>query len=313
LTDDGAGSTDDGAGSTDDGAGSTDDFVDAHVHFWDHSVPGLSWPWLDPGFEHPRLKGMHRLDAPRFTPPELRAEAGGAAPAAVVHVHCAGPSEDPAAETAWLSRLADADDRGWPVAIVSASRLREPAGVAAMAANARHQRFRGVRDMSITGTVATDEVASAFDMAAELEASIELQLPHEHFATVRRLAERWPQVQLVLGHAGQPVARSPEYLVVWKAALHELAGSVPNVAIKVSGIASSADPTWTVDSIRPWVLGCIEAFGAERAMLATNWPIDRLHGRYPDLVAAYRAIIADLPAEDRAALLHGTAERVYRL
>jgi predicted TIM-barrel fold metal-dependent hydrolase len=161
--------------------------------------------------------------------------------------------------------------------------------------------------------VAPDDVAGAFDSAAELETSVELQLPYEHFATVRGLAERWPQVQLVLGHAGQPVARSSEYLVAWRTALRDLAGAVPNVVVKVSGIASSADPSWTADSIRPWVLGCIEAFGAERAMLATNWPIDRLHGRYSDLVAAYRAIIADLSTEDRAELLHGTAERVYRL
>ena len=39
-------------------------FVDAHVHFWDHSVSGLHWRYLEPGFDHPRLRGMHRLDAP---------------------------------------------------------------------------------------------------------------------------------------------------------------------------------------------------------------------------------------------------------
>jgi predicted TIM-barrel fold metal-dependent hydrolase len=291
----------------------TEDFVDAHVHFWDHSVPDLSWPWLDVGFDHPRLKGMHRLDAPRFTPEELRTEAGEAAPAAVVHVHCAGPTDDPALETAWLARLADADGRGWPAAIVSACRLREPGAAAAMGVNARHHRFRGVRDMSITGSVAPDDVASAFAAAVDLGASVELQLPHEDFDTLRALATRWPQVVIVLGHAGQPVERGPEYLSRWSAALRALADAVPNVVVKVSAIASAADPTWTVDSIRPWVLGCIEAFGAERSMLATNWPIDRLHGRYADLVAAYRTVVADLADRDRAAVLHGTARRVYRL
>jgi predicted TIM-barrel fold metal-dependent hydrolase len=291
----------------------TERFVDAHVHFWDHSVVGLAWPWLDAGFDHPRLKGMHRLDAPRFTAPELRAEAGDQAPATVVHVHCAALTEDPAAETAWLERMADADARGWPAAIVSASRLREPSAAAAMAANARHPRFRGVRDMSVTGAVSPGEVSAAFDAAAELGASVELQLPLEHFETVRALAQRWPEVTVVLGHAGQPGERTLAYLARWSSALTELADAVPNVVVKVSAIASSADPGWTVDSVRPWVLGCIEALGAERAMLASNWPIDRLHGRYANLVAAYRAIVADLPAPDQAAVLHGTAERVYRL
>jgi predicted TIM-barrel fold metal-dependent hydrolase len=289
----------------------TERFVDAHVHFWDHAEPGLSWPWLDAGFEHPRLKDMHRLDAPRFTPAELLAEAGDEAPSGVVHVHCAALTDDPARETAWLSRMADAS--GWPAAIISASRLRDPGAAAAMAANGRYARFRGVRDMSVTGDVAPSEVASAFAAAADLGASVELQVPHEHFASLRALAQRWSDVTLVLGHAGQPVERTPSYLARWSAGLHELAESVPNVVVKVSALASSADPDWTVDSLRPWVLACMEAFGADRAMLASNWPIDRLHGRYPDLISAYREIIAGLPAADQAAVLHATAERVYRL
>jgi predicted TIM-barrel fold metal-dependent hydrolase len=291
----------------------TEEFLDAHVHFWDHSVPGLAWPWLAAGFDHPRLKGMHRLDAPRFTPAELRAEAGGAAPAGVVHVQCAALTEDPAAETAWLSRVADTDQQGWPAAIVAASRLREPGAATAMAANARLHRFRGVRDMSVTGTVEPDEVAGALAAAAELGASVELQLPYEHFDTLRALASRWPTVTFVLGHAGQPTERTPDYLVRWSAVLRDLAAAAPNVVVKVSAIASAADPQWTVDSIRPLVLGCIDAFGAERAMLATNWPIDRLHGRYRDLVTAYRTIVADLSATQQAAVLNGTARRVYRL
>jgi predicted TIM-barrel fold metal-dependent hydrolase len=287
-------------------------FVDAHVHFWDHAVDGLSWPWLDAGFDHPRLKGMHRLDAPRFTPVELRAEAGEVAPATVVHVHCAALTDEPDRETRWLMELAGADARGWPAAIVSASRLREPGAAEAMRANARHDRFRGVRDMSVTGPVTPEEVAAAFEAAGELGASVEIQVPHEHFDTVLALAERWPTVCVVLGHAGQPIERSAGYLSRWSGALGRLAAA-PNVVVKVSALASAADPDWTVDTLRPWVLGCVEAFGAQRAMLASNWPIDRLHGRYPDLVAAYRTIVADLPPADRAALLHGTAERVYRL
>jgi predicted TIM-barrel fold metal-dependent hydrolase len=61
------------------------------------------------------------------------------------------------------------------------------------------------------------------------------------------------------------------------------------------------------------VLGCIEAFGADRCMLATNWPIDRLHGTYVRLVDAYREVIAELTPDERGAVLHRTAERVYRL
>jgi predicted TIM-barrel fold metal-dependent hydrolase len=81
-------------------------FVDAHVHFWDHSMPGLRWAWLEPGFDHPRLKGTHRLDAPRYTTPEFLAESAGTGVVAAVHVQAAAWSERPERETAWLDGFA---------------------------------------------------------------------------------------------------------------------------------------------------------------------------------------------------------------
>ena len=83
-----------------------DPFVDAHVHFWDHSVPGLTWAWLEPGFDHPRLKGTPRLDASRYTTPEFLAEAAGTGVAAAVHVQAAAWSDRPQRETEGLDRLA---------------------------------------------------------------------------------------------------------------------------------------------------------------------------------------------------------------
>jgi predicted TIM-barrel fold metal-dependent hydrolase len=57
----------------------------------------------------------------------------------------------------------------------------------------------------------------------------------------------------------------------------------------------------------------IDAFGADRCMFASNWPIDRLYGTYRQLIAAYREIASGLTAPDHAAVLHGTADRVYRV
>ena len=117
---------------------------------------------------------------------------------------------------------------------------------------------------------------------------------------------------LVLGHAGLPLERTAAYRAAWQQAMSALAAT-PNVVCKISALASGSDPNWTVESLRPWVLGCVEAFGPSRCMLATNWPIDRLHGSYQQLVDAYREILGELAPDERAALFHGTAERVYRL
>ncbi len=47
------------------------------------------------------------------------------------------------------------------------------------------------------------------------------------------------------------------------------------------------DPLWTVQSIRPYVLGGIEAFGVDRVVFGTNWPVDRMFSSYPDVINAY--------------------------
>jgi predicted TIM-barrel fold metal-dependent hydrolase len=73
------------------------------------------------------------------------------------------------------------------------------------------------------------------------------------------------------------------------------------------------DPSWTVDSIRPWVLHCIEAFGVERSFFGTNWPVDKLFTPFGDVVAAYAEIVADFSAGEQQALFSGNAERVYRI
>jgi predicted TIM-barrel fold metal-dependent hydrolase len=272
----------------------------------------MRWRFLEPDFEHPRLKGTQRLDAPRYGPTELLAEAGDERPDKVVHIQCAmQPLPHPTQETDWLEELAAA--HGYPHAIVAGCRLREPDAGDVLSANATSPRFRGVRDLSVMGAFDPGVVEGAFDAADAHGASVELMLSMEHYDSLAGVAERWPGVTIVLGHAGQPLARDPDYLARWSAALGALAASSPNVVVKLSAIASSSDPDWTVDSVRACVLPAIAAFGADRCMFASNWPIDRLYGTYPRLLAAYREIASELTPADRAAVLHATADRVYRI
>jgi predicted TIM-barrel fold metal-dependent hydrolase len=73
------------------------------------------------------------------------------------------------------------------------------------------------------------------------------------------------------------------------------------------------DPQWTVESIRPWVLTCIELFGVERSFFGTNWPVDRLYSSYPDVLDAYQEIIKDFSEDEQVALFSANAERIFRI
>ncbi len=274
-------------------------------------MPGLTWSWLEPGFEHPRLRGTHRLDAPRYTTPEFLAEAAGSGVVAVVHVQAAAWSGRPELETRWLDRVAT--DTGWPQALVAGVRLVHEDAARVVKTHRTSRRVRGVRDLAVPPSSLGDHaLADRFAELAPLAGSVELMVTHEHFPKLAALAARAPSASLVLGHAGLPLERTPEYRTAWQRALRALAAA-PNVVCKISALASGSDPEWTVDSLRPWVLGCVEAFGPTRCMVATNWPIDRLYGTYGRLVDAYRETLSELSQDERAAVLHGTAERIYRL
>jgi predicted TIM-barrel fold metal-dependent hydrolase len=82
--------------------------------------------------------------------------------------------------------------------------------------------------------------------------------------------------------------------------------------VKISGLGMG-DHRWTVDSLRPWVLECIDAFGVERSFFGTNWPLDRLYSSYGDVVDAYAEIIRDFTADEQRALFAGNANRIFRI
>jgi predicted TIM-barrel fold metal-dependent hydrolase len=285
-------------------------FIDVHIHYWDHSVDGLEWAWLKSGYTFRRWEGSDALDAPRYTTPEFLAEAAGTDLVGAVHVHAADPVEDRAVETAWLEAVAD--ETGIPNAIVGGCVLGRADAPDLLRRHAAHPRLRGVRDWESGTHLDVDEIAAGMDLAAELGLSVELRRSHDQFDVLETIAAKWPTVTIALSHACLPLDRTPADLAAWSAAMKRLAAH-PNVVCKISAVAGASDPEWTVASIRPWILSCVENLGADRCMFGSNFPVDRLFSSYRALIDAYREATAELSAVERAAIFHGTAERVYRL
>jgi predicted TIM-barrel fold metal-dependent hydrolase len=285
-------------------------FIDTHIHFWDHSVPGLDWAWLRPGFMFRKWEAAAALDAPRYSIPEYLAEAEGTGLAACVHVQAAEPLERPVLETEWLESVAD--EHGMPDAIVGRCLLHRPDATEVLRDHARHGRFRGVRDHESAKHLVVEDIVPAMDVLAELGMSVELRRSHDEFDVLEQIADRWPSVTLALSHGCLPLERTPADRAAWAAAMARVA-THPNVVCKISAVAGASDPEWTPDSIRPWILSCVEIFGADRCMLGSNFPVDRLFGSLPALVDGYRQATAELTAPERASIFHRTAERVYRV
>lgn len=285
-------------------------FVDAHVHFHDLRHPRLRYEWLEPGAPpDPVLGPDGAIRSQRYWADDFIAETRFQGVAKVVHVQAAIGSEDPVEETRWLQDFADR--LGIPNGIVAYADLAAADAAAVLERHAEFPNLRGVRDLRYDGYLGDPAWRRGYALL-ERHGLVCCDDPApEQMPLALELARSFPGITLCIDHCGFPKARDREYFERWRAAIGHLAAA-ENVVVKISGLGQ-ADHRWTVASIRPWVLACIEAFGVERSLFASNWPVDRLYSSYGDVLDAYDEITTGFSEAEREALFAGTAERVFQL
>lgn len=141
-------------------------------------------------------------------------------------------------------------------------------------------------------------------------------LPHQLEATVAA-ARSVPELCVVLDHMGAPPVGTGDLAAgqadganeAWARAVRDL-GALPNVACKLSGMHSASVRAST---LRPFSDTLLEAFGPDRLMFGSDWPVSSLAAPYGEVCALYRELTADLGAGERDAIFDATARRVYRL
>ena len=159
---------------------------------------------------------------------------------------------------------------------------------------ARPDVRRGLATLAASG-LAFDVAVRTRDLAATLAVARDL-----------------PELTVVLHHLARPPIASGD-LATWGRALLALA-ELPNVVAKVSGLVTEAEwHTWSIDDLRHPVELAVDAFGAERLMLGSDWPRCLLAGSYGDAIDSVRYLVADLSAHEQAQIDGLTAARVYHL
>jgi predicted TIM-barrel fold metal-dependent hydrolase len=288
-------------------------FTDTHVHFFDMREPELAYDFLGPGGDPDRtafVGDYSAMRAERYWADDFIAETRFQNVEHVVHMQAALGIADPVAETQWLQRFHAR--LGVPHAIVASVDL---ASADARETLARHRAaspiVRGVRDLRYDDYLTNPAWEAGFALLGEHGLLCCDDPLLEHVPAAAALAARHPEVPLCIDHALMPRRRDDEYFRQWRDAICLLA-AVPSTVVKISGLGMG-DHTWTVDSLRPWVLACIEAFGADRAFFGTNWPVDRIFSSYGDVLEAYAEIVSDFSETEQRALFSGNANRVFRL
>jgi len=279
--------------------------VDAHVHLWDPAR--TDW--------YPYLSGRQQLNmgdvsgmARRFDVPTHRAESARWNVEKLVNV-AAATGRHSIDETLELDRRADVD--GQPAAIVGGL---PPTGSVAEAEGLLDQqmaasRFRGVRPMgAFDGPLPSPDILRALQARGLL---FELMTHPDQLELAAAGLARFDDLVVVVEHTGWPRSDAADERALWAAGIHALASLGDNVVCKLSGLAMPLG-SMRVEVLRPWVEQAIEAFGVDRCLFASNFPVDGMHGTFDELYTAYDSITAGLDDGARDKLFAANAERIYR-
>jgi L-fuconolactonase len=272
--------------------------VDAHHHVWDLSVRDQDWIAEDSPI---------RRD---FTVADLVPEARASGVERTVLVQTVTVAEE---TPEFLALAADHDliagVVGWtdltrPGVADELARLRDLPG-GRFLKGIRHQ-VQGEPDPEWLlradvrrGLTAVAEAGLVYDL---------LVLPYQLPASVKAAASL-PQLTVVLDHLGKPPIASGA-MEPWAADIRALAAH-PNTVCKLSGMVTEADPAgWTVDDLRPYADVVVEAFGPDRLMFGSDWPVCGLAATYGQVLDTARELVA---AADHKQIFETTATRVYDL
>lgn len=292
--------------------------VDPHMHLWDFTRQHYSW-LMDRPLPSNAAGNVEPIAKP-YGLTDYLADTAGFDVRGVVHVEAGASTAHSLAETQWLQGVAD--EGRLPMALVAFAALNDPDVERLLAAHAEHGAVRGIRHIinwhsdpaktySARDVIGDADWQRGYALLAKYGLSFDLQIYPSQMAVAAELAARYPDIPVILNHAGMPTDQDADGLALWRQGLALLAAE-PNVAIKISGLAM-IDRQWTVDSLRPFVRHAIDAFGPDRAMFASNFPVDKLYGGFGAHYAAYDAITADFTDAERRAMFAGNAARLYRL
>ena len=289
----------------DSGVSASFPIADAHQHFWDPRANYLPWLCDEPPIPF-RYGDYSALRRP-YLPSDYFADAAGFEVVKTVYVETEWDPRDPVGETAWVERLRR--EAGFPTVMVAQAWLDREDAAAVLEGQAGFAFVRGIRHKPRPGQMRDARWRAGYARLASLGLRFDLQAAWSELGDAAALCRDFPDTRLILNHAGLPADRSAEGIGGWKRAIGALA-ACPNAAIKISGLGMPGRK-WAPALQRDVVLAAIEAFGTERAMFGSNFPVDGLCATFAEICGGFREIAKDLSPLEQRRLFHDNAVRLY--
>ena len=273
--------------------------VDSHQHFW--QVGRFDYPWMSSGD-----KVLYRDYLPPTLEPVLRQN--GVAKTVLVQ------ASNSVAESRWLLSLADANP--FIAGVVGWVDLANSDVYQQLDELTPHPKFKGVRHL-VESEPADDwliqpAVLSGLNRLSAYGVSYDLLVHTRHLKHVQMVAERCPELSLVIDHmAKPPIARGE--MKEWAREIKPLAAN-ENIYCKLSGLVTEASWTsWRTSDLWPFVKCALEVFGPERLMFGSDHPVCLLAASYERVLESFQEILRELKDAERDRIFAENAERFYRL
>ncbi|MDP3895377.1 MAG: amidohydrolase family protein [Mesorhizobium sp.] len=271
--------------------------IDAHQHFWAPARGDYGWMHASEA-----LAPLRRDVLPADLAPHLKA-----ADIDATVVVQAAPT---VFETEYMLGLADATP--WIAKVVGWVDFESRSDLRHLERFARHGKFAGLRpmiqDIPDVNWMHRPDVQWGFEAVVDLDLSFDaLGLP-VHLDAFRTLFDRYPAMRCVVDHAMKPEIRAGRF-DDWAHGIEIIARQTPAFC-KLSGLAAEAGAGWSDATLKPYVDHVLSAFGAERVMWGSDWPVLELAGTYANWHAAATRLVGPRAA---AQVFGATARTFYRI
>lgn len=225
------------------------------------------------------------------------------------------------AETEWLLEIAECNDDvkgviGW-VDISLGAAIKED-----LLRLQNQSRFlKGIRYMSQglpDSHLLTAEFIQGVRCVGERGLVYELLITHQQLDAASQLIAACPEVTFVIEHAGKPAIRDGE-ISAWREKLMSIGERYSNVYCKLSGLITEADYTcWTgteqvSQELEPYITAVFSAFGSDRVMYGSDWPVALLALPYASVLQLYQNYLQTHQTLSSDNFFYRVAEHVYSL
>jgi L-fuconolactonase len=193
--------------------------------------------------------------------------------------------------------------------------LRSPALKAQLEEFAANPRLLGVRHIVQSEPddfLLEPRFLSGVQMLAQFGLTYDILIYTKHLPRAREFVERFPEQRFVLDHMAKPPISKRE-LEGWAKGIRAMA-KFGNVMCKLSGLVTEADwENWEPDDIRPYLDVAVEAFGWERLMVGSDWPVCLVAAGYSEVMELVEDYFSRSSGEVRDAVFGGNAARFWKL